>query len=110
MPTFTTSAEVFDALCHAFRPDKAGSDGALFQFDLSGDMGGRYWLKIENGICSTGAGDAPSEAEVTFTGAGDDFVKMINGELNPIMAMTLGKIKIKGSMGTATKLMSWFDR
>ncbi len=36
----------------------------------------------------------------------DTFVKLKNGELNPMMAVMTGKVKIKGDMGLAMKLQS----
>ena len=46
MPTATNVKEIFDSMCTRFRPEKAGSDSATFQFDLSGADGGKYWIFI----------------------------------------------------------------
>ncbi|HBN49391.1 MAG TPA: sterol carrier protein, partial [Thalassospira sp.] len=35
--------------------------------------------------------------------------KMIAGKLDPMLAFTMGKLKIKGSMGVAAKLSSMLD-
>lgn len=36
----------------------------------------------------------------------EDFMALVKGELNPMMAMMTGKVKIKGDMGVAMKLQS----
>ena len=37
-----------------------------------------------------------------------DFLKLVNGELNPMMAAMSGKLKLTGDMGFAFKLSSLF--
>ena len=44
MPTFTSVQEIFDNMCKAFKAEKAQSDKATIQFDLSGENGGKYWI------------------------------------------------------------------
>jgi hypothetical protein len=51
--------EVFDQMPNALVPEKAGSTKAMIQFDLSGDQGGRWWVKIHDGKAESGKGDAP---------------------------------------------------
>lgn len=36
----------------------------------------------------------------------ENFMKLVKGELNPMMAVMTGKVKIKGDMGVAMKLQS----
>ena len=36
----------------------------------------------------------------------EDFAKLTSGDLNPMMAVMSGKVKIKGDMGVAMKLQS----
>ncbi|MBK9733739.1 MAG: SCP2 sterol-binding domain-containing protein [Saprospiraceae bacterium] len=46
------------------------------------------------------------EAACTISTDVETFLKLKNGELNPMMAVMGGKIKIKGDMGLAMKLQS----
>ncbi len=46
------------------------------------------------------------EADTTISTTTDVLVKMRNGDLNPMMAVMTGKVKIKGNMGLAMKLQS----
>jgi putative sterol carrier protein len=108
MPTFTDIKEVFANMCQGFQAAKAGSDNALIQFDLAGDNGGKWWVKVANGTCETGTGEAPGKADMTLLAASEDWLKVINGELNPMQGFMQGKIKVQGNMGLALKLQTWF--
>lgn len=46
------------------------------------------------------------EAACTISTEADTFLQLKNGELNPMMAVMTGKVKIKGDMGLAMKLQS----
>lgn len=46
------------------------------------------------------------EATTTIITSQENFIKMAKGELNPMMAVMGGKVKIKGNMGLAMKLQS----
>ncbi len=109
MPTATNVKEIFDSMCTRFRPEKAGSDSATFQFDLSGADGGKYWTHIVNQECSAGEGVPPSEPDITVVSGAEDFIKLINGELNAMTAFMQGKFKVQGNMSVALKMLSWFD-
>ncbi len=59
-----------------------------------------------------GTGDAnvvsqeDGEADCTITTSLETLMKLKSGDLNPMMAVMGGKIKIKGDMGLAMKLQS----
>ncbi len=61
-------------------------------------------------IDGTGAGNEIStddgDADCTISTSLDTLLKLKNGDLNPMMAVMSGKIKIKGDMGLAMKLQS----
>lgn len=63
-------------------------------------------------ILIDGTGDAnvvsssDEEADTTITTSMENFIKLKNGDLNPMMAVMTGKVKIKGDMGLAMKLQS----
>lgn len=46
------------------------------------------------------------EAACTISTDTDTFMQLKNGDLNPMMAVMTGKVKIKGDMGLAMKLQS----
>ncbi|MEE8188799.1 MAG: SCP2 sterol-binding domain-containing protein [Kiloniellales bacterium] len=49
------------------------------------------------------------EADCTIRLSADNMEKLIEGALNPMMAYTLGKLKIDGSMGVAMKVASLLE-
>jgi putative sterol carrier protein len=107
MPQVSSIEEIFENMGEGFDPDKAEGVDAVFQFILTGDNGGEYWLKVADQQCETfkGQHEAPT---MVLTATADDYIALVNGELNPMSAFMQGKIKVKGDMGLALKLQSMF--
>lgn len=97
-------AAIFPGMAQRFDPTKADGINAVIQFELSGDNGGSYWLKIADGKMEAGTG-ASESPRMTVRASADDFSSMIKGALNPMQAFMMGKIKIQGDTGLAMKLM-----
>ena len=102
-------AEIFSQMSEAFLADKAGDLNATFQFNLSGEEGGDWAVIIADGACTVSEGTAENPT-VTVGMAADDFVKMIDGELQPVVAFMQGKIKLQGDMNIAMNLQDLFTR
>jgi putative sterol carrier protein len=102
-----TVAGVMKEMEGQFKADKAAGINATFQFDITGEGGGQWNAVIEDGQAtfSEGVADSPT---VTITATADDWVRIVNGQLNPQMAFMTGKIKVKGNIALATKLGSLF--
>jgi putative sterol carrier protein len=77
-------------------------------FDLGDD--GRILLDATGDEVKIVANPDSDEAETTLTLSADNMVKLINGDLNPMVAFTLGKLKVSGSRGIALKLSSLLDK
>lgn len=104
MATREEVASVFQNIVQRFDPSKAEGIDAVIQFDLSGDNGGQYWLKIADGKMDAGEG-AQASPKMTVKSSGDDLYNMLTGKLNPMQAFMMGKVKIVGDTGLAMKLM-----
>ena len=111
--------QIVEALPKYLVPEKAGATKATIQFDISGDAGGKWWVKIHEGTAETGKGDAPTEldsngkpttANLTLIAADGDFVKIMTGEMDGMSAFMSRKLQVKGDMGLAVKLQSLFKR
>ena len=102
-----TVAGVMQEMQGKFKADKAAGMNETFQFDITGDGGGQWNAVINDGDATfnEGVADNPS---VTITAADEDWIRIVNGQLNPQMAFMTGKIKVKGNIGLATKLGSLF--
>ncbi len=108
MATNYSISEIFENLCSVFVPEKAQNDSATIQFNLSGDNGGVYWVKVDKGTCASGTGTAPETPDMTLNSSAEDWLAVSNGQLNPMTAFMAGKIKVQGNMGLALKLQTWF--
>ena len=103
----TSVAQVFDVMPERFNKAAAAGISATYQFDLTGDGGGTYNVKIADQECEVAEGVSDS-ANITITMAASDYLDMINGKLNPQMAFMGGKLKIKGDMSLALKMQQLF--
>jgi putative sterol carrier protein len=79
--------------------------GAKVAFDL-GDDGA---LAIDATGSPPVLSDQPDGADCTIRISAENLAKLIDGELNPMMAYTLGKLKIEGSMGIAMKVAALLE-
>ena len=102
-----TPADQINALETNLRenPQKVAGMNGVFQFDLSGENGGVWHVKLADGDGSVAAGPAENPG-VTISMAADDFVALTEGELDGTMAFMSGKLKVKGDMGLAMKLQT----
>lgn len=85
------------------KPELAKQINNSYQFDLSGDGGGKWVIDLtkEADHVAEGTIDSPG---VTVTMSASDFVELASGKLNGQMAFMTGKLKIKGDPGLALKL------
>jgi putative sterol carrier protein len=107
MATNDEVAQVFSEMVNRFRPDKAQGIDTMIQFDLAGDSGGKYWVKIADGQCTTGAGEV-NDAKLTVRASGDDWFNIATGKLNVMQAFMAGKLKVQGDMMLGMKLQPMF--
>lgn len=83
--------------------DKLKGTNAVYQFDIEGDGGGQWQLKLAGGALAVASG-APDAAQCTITMKVDDWKAMNAGTLNPQAAFMQGKLRFKGDMSLAMKL------
>ena len=105
-----TPDQIVGAMPQYLVPEKAGSTKATIAFDLSGDQGGKWWVKIHDGTAESGKGDPAEPANLTLLADANEWVRIMTGQLDPTAAFMQGKLKIKGDMGLAIKMQSLFRR
>src|SRR5689334_7178047 len=90
---------------------KAGSLRSLgyrVRVDLP-DTGESILVDGTGGSVSIEASDAEAEADTILRLTSDDLARLIAGRLSPMLAFSLGKLKVEGSKGVAMKLASLLD-
>jgi putative sterol carrier protein len=109
MPIPDTAREIIEAMPSAFRPERARGIKATYQFELTGEGGGNWVLEIANQQCQVREGIAAAP-DATISLAAADYVALVKGELDAMGAFMRGKLKVKGNMGLAMKVINLFQR
>ncbi len=103
----------FDTLDRRFNPSAAGELDAVFQWILTDNEGLRsdsaraIFAEVRNGTIQTGGGvhRAPT---VSIEMTADDYLKMINGELNGALAFSTGRGTLRGPVRLAMRMQRIF--
>lgn len=78
---------------------------AVYHFYVSGDDGGKYQVTFADGHVSLVKG-TPDEATCILELSDSNFIKWVQGTLNPTAALVKGSLKIKGDIGHSIKLQT----
>lgn len=101
---------VFFGMIAAFDKARAHDTSAVIQYEIEGpDQVHRYQVNVKNGECGVVMG-APEKPRVTLALSLPNFLKLVTGSLNPLVAIPLRQLKIKGDLKLAGKLQGWFSR
>lgn len=88
--------------------EKAKEVDAVYQFDVTGDDGGTWVIDLTKD--SDWVTEGPSDdAQCTIEVASEDWLGIMNGSLNAMQAFMMGKLKVQGDMGLATRLQTIFS-
>ena len=100
-------SEFFTELPNRIDKEKVKGINAVYQWDITGDGGGKWNVAMKDGDVSVSEGVAESP-DITLTVSDENFLDIVNGKLNGQMAFLTGKLKIQGDMTLAMKLQSFF--
>ena len=92
--------EFFETLPARVPPDKAAGVTNSYLFEIRDT--GTWLVAVDDGKVDVTEGDG--EADVSFAMSEEIFRKLVAGQQNPTTAVMMGKIKVKGDLGAATKL------
>ena len=98
------SLDSLEGAIRARLPDLTGLNYVV-QFDL-GDDG---VFTVDGNAMPPVLTEDVEEADCTIRLSPSDLQKLIDGDLNPTLAYTLGKLKVSGSMGVALKVASMLE-
>ena len=104
----TSCKQAFDMMPARFNKEASKGLSATYQFDLSGDGGGKWHVIIANEQIQVKEGAHPSP-NITISMAAADYLDLVNGKLNGQVAFMTGKLRIAGDMGLALRMQSLFQ-
>lgn len=104
---FESVSAYFDTLAARFDPGAAGDLDAVFQWVLTGAGARAHFAEIRGGSIQLVAGthQAPT---VTIEMSADDYLLMINGDLNGARAFASGRGRLRGPVRLAMKMQKLF--
>lgn len=105
----TTVQETFDVMPSKFKPDTAAGVAAVYQFDISGEGGGKWFCEIKDCTCTVGQGER-ADPNITIRMQAQDYLDMATGKLNGQLAFMTGKLKFEGDMALAIKMNAMFEK
>ncbi len=97
--------QIFEEFPNRFNKEAAGDWATTIQFNISGDKGGDWTVKVADGEVNVTDGSV-DDAKCTITTSDETWIGLVEGTVNPMTAFTLGKLKVKGNMGDVMKLQS----
>lgn len=102
-----TIKDLMARMPQAFLPEKAGETEAVIQFNFTGDQESNWVAIIEGRTCSVEE-RTDENPTLTLTADGQDYVDVITGKVDGMQAFMKGKLKLKGDLNLAMKMMNFF--
>ncbi|MEE1219481.1 MAG: SCP2 sterol-binding domain-containing protein [Ruminococcus sp.] len=103
--------QIFNEVKETFmKSDVSDYNGHLaLQVNMTGEGEGKFYAELNNGVLNV----EPYEyfdRDVLFTIDSKDFLKLIHGNLDPIFAFTVGKLKVDGDLGKALEIQRLINK
>jgi len=102
-----TARQLVESMPKYFKPEKAEDVNAVIQYHLTGENGGDWVIRIQDGKCTVEEGTV-GDATMTLTMDAEDYVDMITGKLDTMSAFMTGKLRLEGDFTLATRLGAFF--
>lgn len=84
------------------------TDHLAYQFNIEGEAGGIFYVEVKDGKLSV----EPYEyfdRDAMFTAKAETFMKIASGKLDPVLAVTLQKLKVEGNIEKALRLKEMIE-
>lgn len=107
MTKFSTIPELMASYKARFIPENAEGVETVIQLILSGDPDASFYVAIKDQQCNIIEGES-GDPVLTVRATVEDWIKLNNHEVNPMMLMMQGKLKVDGPLHMATKFQSMF--
>jgi putative sterol carrier protein len=102
-----TVEKLMERMPKAFLPEKAKGVEAVIQFHFTGGDAGDWYAEIAHDACNVGRG-TKEKPTLAVTVDESDWVSIIGGKLNAMSAFAEQRLKLKGDLGLAMKMMGFF--
>lgn len=104
---FTEPIQAMEKMIEVFNPEAAQGVTAVFQWDVLGDNGGVWHIKVADGAAELVNERHPTPT-VSQTCGTDLFLSMVNYEIDGMQAFMSGRLKMSGDMNVAMKIYELF--
>ena len=106
-----TYQEIFQTIKDKFSgADVSGvREHLAFQFNITGEGAGAFYAEIRDGQLYVEPYEY-HDRDVLFTCTADTLMKLVNGKQDPVLAFTLGKLKVEGNLEKALKIKDFIKR
>ena len=104
-----TIMQALEGMTLTFNPEKAKNIEAVIQFELRGDVIGKYYLNIHQEKCTFHKGEH-EKPTLTIKTPSDVWLKIARKEMNGAVAMMTGKYKTSGDASILLKMDKIFSR
>ena len=102
-----TARDIVTGMPRHFNPAQADGINADVQLHLTGSQGGDWVVSLRSGQCSVAPGTV-ANPRVNLSADAQDFVSVVTGRVNPMMAFMTGKLRVQGDMALAARFASMF--
>lgn len=101
--------QVMTSIPEYFNAEKAKGVSGVVQCMFSGDQASDWVITIQNQTCTVEEGST-TNPDLTIKADAEDGVNLLTGQLDPMRAYMLGKIKVFGDLSLGMKLVNFFER
>lgn len=92
-----------------FDPDKAQGLNVWVQINATGEGGGPYMVHLADGKAKVCEGVA-QKPNVALQVKADDWIAMVNDQMDATMAFMMGKVKISGDLALMVRFQQMFGK
>lgn len=108
MSKFESIPALLQSYKDRFIPEKAEGVDAVIQLKLSGSEETFYYMTIRDQTFEINEG-VHEDPVLTVTSTAKDWLKLNNGDSNPMSMMMMGKLKVEGPLPLAMQFRSMFS-
>jgi len=104
-----TAQDIFATLVERFRPENAKGLDVTIGYNITGDDGGGWTTIIKDGKCTLEE-KLLENPTVMQTVSAKDFVDLVTGKLDPMLAFGAGRLRVQGDTEVAMMLPKLFSK